>query len=61
MRPFKRSRVIDTTYRGCPECTYPLRKSIGVEGNITYVISKCTNNRCGYTRKRKIAVNNEAA
>ncbi len=61
MRPTKRSKVIDTTYRGCPECTYPLRKSIGVEGNITYVISKCTNNRCGYSRKRKIAEDKEAA
>lgn len=32
MKATKRSKVIDTTYRGCPECTYPLRKSIGVEG-----------------------------
>ena len=61
MRATKRARVFDSTYRGCPECTYPLRRSIGVEGNITFIISKCTNNRCGYSRKRKIADNKIAA
>ena len=41
-------------YRPCPECTYPLRYYKSVDGEITYVISKCSNFRCSYTRKRKV-------
>ena len=41
-------------YRPCPECTYPLRYYKSVDGEITYVVSKCSNIRCSYTRKRKV-------
>ncbi|MBO4641171.1 MAG: hypothetical protein J5710_15610 [Treponema sp.] len=41
-------------YRACPECTYPLRSYMSIEGEITYVVSKCSNCRCTYTRKRKV-------
>jgi len=41
-------------YRPCPECTYPLRYYKSVDGEMTYVVSKCSNFRCSYTRKRKV-------
>ncbi|MBR5032466.1 MAG: hypothetical protein IKX70_02200 [Treponema sp.] len=41
-------------YRPCPECTYPLRYSKSIEGEFTYIISKCSNCRCTYTRRRKV-------
>ena len=41
-------------YRPCPECTYPLRYYKSVDGEITYVVSKCSNFRCSYTRKRNV-------
>ena len=41
-------------YRPCPECTYPLRSYMSVKGEITYIVSKCSNKRCSYTRRRKV-------
>ncbi len=40
-------------YKACPECTYPLRYYKSIEGEITYIITKCSNIRCGRIRKRK--------
>ena len=41
-------------YKSCPECTYPLRKYKSIEGEVVYTVSKCSNCRCNYTRKRKV-------
>lgn len=45
-------QVIDTKYRACPKCTYPLRKWLDLDGE--HVIITCTNKSCDYTKTRKV-------
>lgn len=40
-------------YRPCPNCTYPLHYYKSFVGEITYIVTKCGNIKCSYTRKRK--------
>lgn len=44
--------VINTKYRSCPKCTYPLRNWLDLDG--LHVITSCTNKACNYSRTRKV-------
>ena len=46
------SSMINTRYRACPECTYPLKTYLDLDGE--YKITRCTNNRCSYYKTRKV-------
>lgn len=44
--------VVSKPLRQCPECTYPLKTYPDLDRQ--YMITKCTNVRCDYTRTRKV-------